>query len=189
MSFVLFLLVLSVCTLQVFLVLVCNGVCVCVCLSRCWTLSSVTLLLLVSLTWIFGLLFMNDNSVVMAYLFTSFNALHGMFIFLLHCALQKKVCGCLCVSLRVFVLLTCFHTAVLCSTGAERIQQMLASVVVLWPRLLRRFPRFTQELRPQRQQSLLWRQPITTRASTKTGNTHAFACPKYQPCRNLCSWV
>ncbi|XP_026110183.1 adhesion G protein-coupled receptor L1-like isoform X2 [Carassius auratus] len=34
---------------------------------------------------------MNDNSVVMAYLFTSFNALHGMLIFLLHCALQKKV--------------------------------------------------------------------------------------------------
>lgn len=60
--------------------------------DRCWTLSSVTLLLLVSLTWIFGLLFINDNSVVMAYLFTSFNALHGMFIFLLHCALQKKVC-------------------------------------------------------------------------------------------------
>ncbi|XP_059409060.1 adhesion G protein-coupled receptor L1-like isoform X3 [Carassius carassius] len=58
---------------------------------KCWTLSSVTLLLLVSLTWIFGLLFMNDSSVVMAYLFTSFNALHGMFIFLLHCALQKKV--------------------------------------------------------------------------------------------------
>uniref|UniRef100_A0A9J7Y0I1 Adhesion G protein-coupled receptor L1-like n=1 Tax=Cyprinus carpio carpio TaxID=630221 RepID=A0A9J7Y0I1_CYPCA len=58
---------------------------------KCWTLSSITLLLLVSLTWIFGLLFMNDSSVVMAYLFTSFNALHGMFIFLLHCALQKKV--------------------------------------------------------------------------------------------------
>uniref|UniRef100_A0A672Q2W9 Adhesion G protein-coupled receptor L1-like n=1 Tax=Sinocyclocheilus grahami TaxID=75366 RepID=A0A672Q2W9_SINGR len=58
---------------------------------KCWTLSSVTLLLLVSLTWIFGLLFMNDSSVVMAYLFTSFNAVHGMFIFLLHCALQKKV--------------------------------------------------------------------------------------------------
>uniref|UniRef100_A0A673HQ13 Adhesion G protein-coupled receptor L1-like n=1 Tax=Sinocyclocheilus rhinocerous TaxID=307959 RepID=A0A673HQ13_9TELE len=58
---------------------------------KCWTLSSITLLLLVSLTWIFGLLFMNDNGVVMAYLFTSFNALHGMLIFLLHCALQKKV--------------------------------------------------------------------------------------------------
>lgn len=72
-----------------------TSVCVCrdgfLC-DRCWTLCSVTLLLLVSLTWIFGLLFINDNSVVMAYLFTSFNALHGMFIFLLHCALQKKVC-------------------------------------------------------------------------------------------------
>uniref|UniRef100_A0A8B9H6N9 Adhesion G protein-coupled receptor L1 n=1 Tax=Astyanax mexicanus TaxID=7994 RepID=A0A8B9H6N9_ASTMX len=58
---------------------------------KCWTVSSVTLLLLVTLTWIFGLLFINENSVVMAYLFTSFNALHGLFIFIFHCALQKKV--------------------------------------------------------------------------------------------------
>ncbi|KAL7845167.1 hypothetical protein AOLI_G00233590 [Acnodon oligacanthus] len=58
---------------------------------KCWTVSSVTLLLLVTLTWIFGLLFINEYSVVMAYLFTSFNALHGLFIFIFHCALQKKV--------------------------------------------------------------------------------------------------
>ncbi|XP_042560812.1 adhesion G protein-coupled receptor L1-like [Clupea harengus] len=58
---------------------------------KCWTVSSVMLLLLVSLTWAFGLLFLTENSVVMAYLFTSFNALHGLFIFIFHCALQKKV--------------------------------------------------------------------------------------------------
>ncbi|XP_048104925.1 adhesion G protein-coupled receptor L1-like [Alosa alosa] len=58
---------------------------------KCWTVSSVALLLLVSLTWAFGLLFLTENSVVMAYLFTSFNALHGLFIFIFHCALQKKV--------------------------------------------------------------------------------------------------
>ncbi|XP_030635626.1 adhesion G protein-coupled receptor L1 [Chanos chanos] len=58
---------------------------------KCWTLGSLILLLLVSLTWIFGLLFINENSVVMAYLFTSFNALHSLYIFIFHCALQKKV--------------------------------------------------------------------------------------------------
>uniref|UniRef100_A0A4W4HK15 Adhesion G protein-coupled receptor L1a n=1 Tax=Electrophorus electricus TaxID=8005 RepID=A0A4W4HK15_ELEEL len=59
--------------------------------SRFDNINSVTLLLLVTLTWVFGLLFINENSVVMAYLFTSFNALHGLFIFIFHCALQKKV--------------------------------------------------------------------------------------------------
>ncbi|XP_047659150.1 adhesion G protein-coupled receptor L1-like isoform X4 [Tachysurus fulvidraco] len=58
---------------------------------KCWTVCSVTLLLLVTLTWIFGLLFISENSALMAYLFTSFNALHGLFIFIFHCALQKKV--------------------------------------------------------------------------------------------------
>ncbi|XP_062866466.1 adhesion G protein-coupled receptor L1-like isoform X2 [Trichomycterus rosablanca] len=58
---------------------------------RCWTVCSVTLLLLVTLTWIFGLLFISEKSALMAYLFTSFNALHGLFIFIFHCALQKKV--------------------------------------------------------------------------------------------------
>uniref|UniRef100_A0AAR2IVT7 Adhesion G protein-coupled receptor L1a n=1 Tax=Pygocentrus nattereri TaxID=42514 RepID=A0AAR2IVT7_PYGNA len=59
--------------------------------SRFDNINSVTLLLLVTLTWIFGLLFINEYNVVMAYLFTSFNALHGLFIFIFHCALQKKV--------------------------------------------------------------------------------------------------
>ncbi|XP_063060319.1 adhesion G protein-coupled receptor L1-like [Engraulis encrasicolus] len=58
---------------------------------KCWTVSSLILLILVSLTWAFGLLFLTQHSVVMAYLFTSFNALHGLFIFIFHCALQKKV--------------------------------------------------------------------------------------------------
>ena len=30
----------------------------------------------------------------MAYLFTTFNAFQGMFIFIFHCALQKKVRAC-----------------------------------------------------------------------------------------------
>uniref|UniRef100_A0A8D2IM96 Adhesion G protein-coupled receptor L1 n=1 Tax=Varanus komodoensis TaxID=61221 RepID=A0A8D2IM96_VARKO len=56
-----------------------------------WALGAITLLFLLGLTWAFGLLFINKESIVMAYLFTTFNAFQGMFIFVFHCALQKKV--------------------------------------------------------------------------------------------------
>eukprot|EP00061_Rhincodon_typus_P006462 g27128.t1 len=55
-----------------------------------WALGAVALLFLLGLTWAFGLMFINEESMVMAYLFTTFNAFQGMFIFIFHCALQKK---------------------------------------------------------------------------------------------------
>ncbi|XP_019900840.1 adhesion G protein-coupled receptor L2 isoform X10 [Esox lucius] len=58
---------------------------------RSWVLGAFALLFLLGLTWSFGLFFLNDSSVVMAYLFTIFNTLQGMFIFIFHCLLQKKV--------------------------------------------------------------------------------------------------
>lgn len=58
---------------------------------RSWALGAMALLFLLGLTWAFGLLFINENTVIMAYLFTTFNAFQGMFIFIFHCALQKKV--------------------------------------------------------------------------------------------------
>ncbi|XP_024922033.1 adhesion G protein-coupled receptor L2b.1 isoform X5 [Cynoglossus semilaevis] len=58
---------------------------------RSWVLGSFALLCLLGLTWSFGLFFLNDSSIVMAYLFTIFNTLQGMFIFIFHCLLQKKV--------------------------------------------------------------------------------------------------
>ncbi|XP_043554602.1 adhesion G protein-coupled receptor L2 isoform X26 [Chiloscyllium plagiosum] len=58
---------------------------------KSWVLGAFALLCLLGLTWGFGLLFINEESIVMAYLFTIFNAFQGMFIFLFHCALQKKV--------------------------------------------------------------------------------------------------
>lgn len=58
---------------------------------RSWVLGAFALLCLLGLTWSFGLLFLNDSSIVMAYLFTIFNTLQGMFIFIFHCLLQKKV--------------------------------------------------------------------------------------------------
>ncbi|XP_041446250.1 adhesion G protein-coupled receptor L2 isoform X15 [Xenopus laevis] len=56
-----------------------------------WVLGAFALLCLLGLTWSFGLLFVNEETVVMTYLFTVFNAFQGMFIFIFHCALQKKV--------------------------------------------------------------------------------------------------
>ena len=61
---------------------------------RSWALGAIALLFLLGLTWAFGLLFINENTVIMAYLFTTFNAFQGMFIFIFHCALQKKVSLC-----------------------------------------------------------------------------------------------
>ncbi|KAG7246885.1 hypothetical protein CRUP_024112 [Coryphaenoides rupestris] len=58
---------------------------------KSWALGAITLLFLLGLTWAFGLLFINENTVIMAYLFTTFNAFQGIFIFIFHCALQKKV--------------------------------------------------------------------------------------------------
>uniref|UniRef100_A0A8C7ZHJ2 Adhesion G protein-coupled receptor L1a n=1 Tax=Oryzias sinensis TaxID=183150 RepID=A0A8C7ZHJ2_9TELE len=58
---------------------------------RSWALGGIVLLFLLGLTWAFGLLFINEKTVIMAYLFTTFNAFQGMFIFIFHCALQKKV--------------------------------------------------------------------------------------------------
>ncbi|KAK1784772.1 hypothetical protein P4O66_003442 [Electrophorus voltai] len=58
---------------------------------KSWALGAIALLFLLGLTWAFGLLFINENTVIMAYLFTTFNAFQGMFIFMFHCALQKKM--------------------------------------------------------------------------------------------------
>ncbi|XP_016147683.1 adhesion G protein-coupled receptor L2-like [Sinocyclocheilus grahami] len=58
---------------------------------RSWVFGAFALLCLVCLTWSFGLFFLNDTSGIMAYLFTSFNTLQGLFIFIFHCLLQKKV--------------------------------------------------------------------------------------------------
>ncbi|XP_038601795.1 adhesion G protein-coupled receptor L2 isoform X4 [Tachyglossus aculeatus] len=58
---------------------------------KSWVLGAFALLCLLGLTWSFGLLFINEETVVMAYLFTVFNAFQGVFIFIFHCVLQKKV--------------------------------------------------------------------------------------------------
>lgn len=61
------------------------------CPGRSWVIGAIALLCLLGLTWAFGLMYVNESTVVMAYLFTVFNSLQGMFIFIFHCVLQKKV--------------------------------------------------------------------------------------------------
>ncbi|XP_060078555.1 adhesion G-protein coupled receptor D1-like [Ylistrum balloti] len=49
------------------------------------------LLPLLGLTWLFGLLAVNEDMIVFQYLFAIFNSLQGFFIFLFHCAFNLEV--------------------------------------------------------------------------------------------------
>ncbi|XP_063843506.1 adhesion G protein-coupled receptor L2-like isoform X7 [Scylla paramamosain] len=56
-----------------------------------WVRGAVVLMVLLGLTWTFGLLYLNQASMVMAYIFTIFNSLQGLFIFIFHCVQNDKV--------------------------------------------------------------------------------------------------
>lgn len=49
------------------------------------------LVVLLGLTWVFGVLFISQETVVMAYLFTALNSFQGLFIFVFHCLMNEKV--------------------------------------------------------------------------------------------------
>ena len=52
--------------------------------------------ILLGLTWGFGLAFVNERTVVFAYIFTILNSLQGTFIFVFHCIMNEKVMLALC---------------------------------------------------------------------------------------------
>jgi hypothetical protein len=52
---------------------------------------------LLGLTWSFGLLYLNVNTVAFAYVFTVCNSLQGAFIFIFHVLLNRRVSPRLCV--------------------------------------------------------------------------------------------
>ncbi|XP_076244936.1 latrophilin Cirl [Calliopsis andreniformis] len=56
-----------------------------------WLRGAIVLVFLLGLTWTFGLLYLNQESVVMAYIFTILNSLQGLFIFVFHCVQNEKV--------------------------------------------------------------------------------------------------
>jgi len=46
---------------------------------------------LLGLTWAFGLVFVNEQTTMFAYIFTILNSLQGTFIFVFHCIMNEKV--------------------------------------------------------------------------------------------------
>ncbi|XP_055486325.1 adhesion G protein-coupled receptor E4-like, partial [Leucoraja erinacea] len=58
---------------------------------RVFTFTAVAQLCLLGCTWIFGMLHFQKETIVMTYIFTVFNSMQGMFIFILHCLLNKQV--------------------------------------------------------------------------------------------------
>ena len=49
------------------------------------------LVVLLGLTWTFGLLFLSAETATFAYIFTILNSLQGFFIFVFHCIMNEKV--------------------------------------------------------------------------------------------------
>ncbi|XP_067877121.1 adhesion G protein-coupled receptor E5-like [Heterodontus francisci] len=58
---------------------------------RSFTCSAIAQLVLLGGTWIFGMFHFNNQSIVMSYIFTALNSFQGLFIFILHCLLNKQV--------------------------------------------------------------------------------------------------
>lgn len=53
--------------------------------------GAVVLIVLLGLTWSFGLLYVNEGTIIFAYLFTVLNSLQGLFIFLFNIVGNDKV--------------------------------------------------------------------------------------------------
>lgn len=56
-----------------------------------WLKGSAVLVVLLGLTWVFGFMYVNEDSLFFAYVFTSLNSLQGLFIFIFHCFMDRKV--------------------------------------------------------------------------------------------------
>uniref|UniRef100_F1KS60 Latrophilin-1 n=1 Tax=Ascaris suum TaxID=6253 RepID=F1KS60_ASCSU len=58
---------------------------------RSWLKGAMALVFLLGLTWTFGLLWIDEQSTVMAYAFTTLNSLQGLFIFLFHVVFNDRM--------------------------------------------------------------------------------------------------
>ena len=61
------------------------------CGDRTWLKGCFVLVVLLGLTWLFGLFYIDVRSLFMAYVFTLLNSLQGLFIFIFHCLMSDKV--------------------------------------------------------------------------------------------------
>lgn len=98
---------------------------------RSWVIGAIALLCLLGLTWAFGLMYINESTVIMAYLFTIFNSLQGMFIFIFHCILQKKVrkTNRQCDRQMQLIQLTDTHTLALISRDTKNICRAVTRLI------------------------------------------------------------
>ncbi|XP_073252506.1 adhesion G-protein coupled receptor D1-like [Porites lutea] len=53
--------------------------------------ASGVILPLLGITWLFGLLSFNSDTIIFKYIFTIFNSLQGLMIFIFHCVLNKQI--------------------------------------------------------------------------------------------------
>ncbi|XP_060590681.1 adhesion G protein-coupled receptor L3-like isoform X2 [Ruditapes philippinarum] len=58
---------------------------------KSWIQGALAMEVLLGLTWVFGYFYISEEAIPIAYLFTIFNSLQGLFIFVFHCLLNKKV--------------------------------------------------------------------------------------------------
>lgn len=88
-------------------------------ICRTWLRGAIVLVFLLGLTWLFGFLYLNEDTVVMAYIFAGLNSLQGFFIFLFHCVQNEKViCSTSCD--RIFTRLFFFFVG---SKGISKVHQ------------------------------------------------------------------
>ena len=71
--------------------------------------ASGVILPLLGITWLFGLLSFNSDIIIFKYIFTIFNSLQGLMIFIFHCVLNKQVTqGFVFLFAFIYVLFTVF---------------------------------------------------------------------------------
>ena len=95
---------------------------------RVWLNSSLVLAFLLGLTWTFGLLYLNEQTIVMAYAFTILNSLQGLFIFIFHCLQNDKV------SKRFYVILILLYFI---NCAVSNLQLILFADVLCLPKHLK----------------------------------------------------
>ncbi|XP_033710082.1 adhesion G protein-coupled receptor E5 isoform X2 [Tursiops truncatus] len=59
--------------------------------ARVLTITAIAQLFVLGCTWVFGLFLFDQRSWVLCYVFSVLNSLQGLFLFVLHCLLNKKV--------------------------------------------------------------------------------------------------
>jgi len=88
-----------------------------------WLKGAFVLIVLLGLTWIFGLFYVDSQSVFIAYVFTVLNSLQGLFIFVFHCLMSDKVCSGGCRDIAVVIVVVGCWLLTDCLTSCRGVQK------------------------------------------------------------------